>query len=630
MNDPVSSQPVPSLDRVVVGTSTERALIEALDLAVYVCDTEGRIVAFNQAAATLWGRSPALGIDRWCGSARMFAVSGEPIAHDQCPLAIAVREARPVDGAEVLIERPDGSRRRVRAMPKPIYEKAGRLAGIVNTLLDVTEQHKAQTDQALLAAIVDSSDDAIISKTLTGRITSWNAGAQRIFGYTAKEMIGESVLKLIPPERRAEEDEILARLRRGERIEHFETKRMAKDRRLLDISLTVSPVRGPDGLLVGASKIARDVTMQKAAERELRRTESERREMLEAAVRERTEELDAAHRRLRLSERMASLGTLSAGLGHDLGNLLVPVRVSVEALNAATLPDDLREDVGQINTAVEYLQQLAGGLRLLAIDPHNEHSNEVLDARAWWSEASLIIKNTLPRGVALDADIEDGCLIRVSRPALTQIAFNLAQNAGEALRGRPDPRLRVSIHEHEGAVRVSVADNGRGMDDETRRRCLEPFFTTKTRAISTGLGLTVVAGLLQRAGGALDVESRPDQGTTFHLRLPRANAVDPDAAPLRAVVELADPRLRAFVIAELGAMLVDIAQPDTPGTPDLVISDELRAVNRFADTPRLVLFADMDQPPPRVTVVGADPRPSELRRVLRDAARGGALRGRAS
>jgi len=175
-------------------------LLEALPVAVYTTDAQGRITFYNRAAAELWGHSPGLGTSQWCGSWRLYWPDGRPLPHDQCPMAIALKEGREVRGVEAIAERPDGTRVRFLPCPTPLRDASGRLVGAINLLMDITERHDAQLESARLAAIVVSSDDAIISKTLEGRITSWNAGATRIFGYEASEMIGESILRIIPPE----------------------------------------------------------------------------------------------------------------------------------------------------------------------------------------------------------------------------------------------------------------------------------------------------------------------------------------------------------------------------------------------------------------------------------------------
>jgi PAS domain S-box-containing protein len=252
-----------------------RQILQDLPAALYACDAEGCVTFFNRAAAELWGRAPTIGQNLLCGSWKIYRPDGTALPLDQCPMAIALREKRAVRGEEIIIERPDGSRRHVLSHPDPICDANGAVVGAINMLIDVTEGRLADENQAFLASVVESSDDAIVTKTLEGRITSWNAGAERIFGYRSDEAIGQSIAMLIPDDRQAEETEILSRLRQGERIDHFETIRRHKDGRQLQISLTVSPVRDRFGRIIGISKVARDVTARKLAELALQ--ESERR-----------------------------------------------------------------------------------------------------------------------------------------------------------------------------------------------------------------------------------------------------------------------------------------------------------------------------------------------------------------
>jgi PAS domain S-box-containing protein len=241
------------------------ALLEALPVAIYTTDADGRITFYNEAAAGLWGRRPEPGA-KWCGSWRLYHPDGRPMDPEDCPMAVTLRERRPVRGVEAIIERPDGRRVRFQPWPQLLTDSSGEIVGAINLLFDITDRRDADIQLARLASIVSTSNDAIISKTLDGRITSWNAGATRIFGYTASEMIGQPITRIIPSELHGEEREILARLSRGEMIDHYETVRVAKDGRKLDISLTVSPLRDPHGTIIGASKIARDVTERRQFE----------------------------------------------------------------------------------------------------------------------------------------------------------------------------------------------------------------------------------------------------------------------------------------------------------------------------------------------------------------------------
>ena len=242
-------------------------LLELLPVAVYVTDAQGRITFFNEAAAELWGHRPQLGSDQWCGSWRLYWPDGRPLPHDECPMAVTLKQGQPVRGVEAIAERPDGTRVRFLPYPTPLRDPSGQVTGAINLLVDITERHQAEFELARLASIVASSDDAIISKTLDGQITSWNTAATRIFGYEAEEMIGQSITRLIPPELQEKEKQMLTRIKQGERIDHYETVRVAKDGRQVDVSLTISPLRDKLGNLIGASKISRDITERKRADK---------------------------------------------------------------------------------------------------------------------------------------------------------------------------------------------------------------------------------------------------------------------------------------------------------------------------------------------------------------------------
>lgn len=262
-----------------------RELFAVLPAAIYMTDAKGLITYYNDAAAELWGCRPELGKSEFCGSWKLYWPDGRPMAHDECPMAVALRTGEPVRGAEAIAERPDGTRVPFVPFPTPRRDAAGQLVGAINMLVDISEHKRAQQDAQRLAAIVESSDDAIVSKDLNGIITSWNAGAQRMFGYTAEELVGKSVTTLIPAGRHDEEPGILDRIKRGERVEHYETVRLRKDGSLIEVSLTVSPIRDATGKVIGASKIARDITERKEAQT--------RRDMLTQEIHHRTKNLFA-------------------------------------------------------------------------------------------------------------------------------------------------------------------------------------------------------------------------------------------------------------------------------------------------------------------------------------------------
>jgi PAS domain S-box-containing protein len=243
--------------------------LNALPAAIYMTDAAGRITYFNEAAATMWGVRPKLNVDLWCGSWRLYWPDGTPMPHNACPMAITLKERRAVRGGQAIAERPDGSRVPFMAFPTPLHDASGAFVGAVNMLVDMSGHQRAEQVSHRLAAIVESSADAIISKDLNGVIATWNKGAERLFGYLEQEAIGKPITMLIPEQHRDEEARILERIRSGERIEHFETVRRRKDGTLVSISLTVSPITDDAGRIVGASKIARDITEQKRREEQI-------------------------------------------------------------------------------------------------------------------------------------------------------------------------------------------------------------------------------------------------------------------------------------------------------------------------------------------------------------------------
>jgi PAS domain S-box-containing protein len=311
--------------RMLDGERHTRKWFDAIPVAVYATDAEGRITFYNQAAVELWGRRPEIGKSTWCGSWQIFRIDGKPLPHDECPMAVALKERRPIKGTDAVLERPDGTRVRFRAYPTPLMDEAGAMVGALNTLIDVTEYERAEEIRQRLVSIVESSQDAIVAKDLNGIITNWNHGAEQLFGYTAEEVIGKPVTTLIPDDHLDEEPDILKRIRRGERVDHYETVRQRKDGSLVEISLMVSPIRDADGRIVGASKIARDITDRRRAE--------EQRQLL---LREMN------HRVKNLFSLASGVVTLSARSAETPEQLATAVRERLTALARAhdlTLPD---------------------------------------------------------------------------------------------------------------------------------------------------------------------------------------------------------------------------------------------------------------------------------------------------
>ncbi|MEO6151160.1 MAG: PAS domain S-box protein [Mucilaginibacter sp.] len=246
-------------------------LFNYLPVAFYTCNREGYVTSYNRAAAELWGREPEIGKERWSGSWKAFYTDDTPIGLEDSTMARTLQSGVAVHGEEFLIQRPNGEVRIIQPYPEPVFDSTGKLIGATNTVLDITGQKNDEKNQAMLAAIIRSSDDAIISKTLQGIITSWNQAAEKLFGYTGQEVIGKHISILIPADRIAEEELIIGKVRNSENVDHFETFRLRKNGEEIAISLTVSPIKDNKGRIIGASKIARDISKQKYAEARLQR-----------------------------------------------------------------------------------------------------------------------------------------------------------------------------------------------------------------------------------------------------------------------------------------------------------------------------------------------------------------------
>jgi PAS domain S-box-containing protein len=316
------------------GENRFRRILDALPAAVYTTDAAGRITYYNQAAVDLWGCQPVLHQSEWCGSWKLFWPDGRPMPHGECPMALAVKEQRAIRGMEAIAERPDGTRVIFVPFPTPIFDEAGALTGAVNMLVDITDRKQDEIYGQRLAAIVESSDDAIVSKDLNGVITSWNAGAERLFGYTQDEIIGKPITILIPPERLDEEPGILQRIRRGERIDHYETIRRRKDGSLIEVSLTVSPIKDAAGRIVGASKIGRDITERRRAQ--------EQQEMLLGEMKHRARNLATVIDALGRQSRPRNDPAIEAFFGTFMGRLRALLSTGEIVLDSQSRRADLR------------------------------------------------------------------------------------------------------------------------------------------------------------------------------------------------------------------------------------------------------------------------------------------------
>ena len=437
--------------------------------------------------------------------------------------------------------RPDGSFVWVHNSVYAVRGADDRPVHIVAVSLDITDRKEAEEAKARLAAIVESSSDAIISKDLDGIITSWNRGAERLFGYTAQEAAGQSITMLIPPDRLAEEPDILERIRRGEWIEHYETVRRRKDGTLLDISLTVSPIIDAQGTIVGASKIARDITDRKQTEAALQRFTQE----LEKRVADRTKELHRANavllqdleerRKLEVqllqAQKMESIGTLAGGIAHDFNNILNIIQGYAFILRAHGAQNrEVSESLKVIDETIQRGTALAQ--QLLTLGRKTEVKFEAVDVNRLIEGLIELVKQTFAKTIELSLDLAPHLpLIMVDGNQFGQALLNLAVNARDAMPKGGRLLLRTSVVDGAGLrhlgevsaeryVCIEVADTGVGMDEGVKQRIFEPFFTTKEIGRGTGLGLSVVYGIMKNHSGLINVESKPMSGSSFGLYFP--------------------------------------------------------------------------------------------------------------
>ncbi|MBL4675095.1 MAG: PAS domain S-box protein [Mucilaginibacter sp.] len=254
----------------ITNTSLSYAVSEHLPIAIYQCDTAGNITSYNKAAAKLWGGVPDKNV-RYTGSKDVLKPNGESVANADHPIARVISTGLPVEGEELIVVRVNGEAVNVLAYCVPVFDGNNILTGAVTTLIDITEQRMGERKQHILAAIIQNSEDAIVSKTLDGTITTWNNGASELFGYTEDEIIGRPITTVIPVERLDEEADIIGKISKGQKVDHFVTYRLHKSGEEIPVSLAISPIKDADGNIVGASKIARNITKQLEADGVLQR-----------------------------------------------------------------------------------------------------------------------------------------------------------------------------------------------------------------------------------------------------------------------------------------------------------------------------------------------------------------------
>ena len=274
-------------------------------------------------------------------------------------------------------------------------------------------------------------------------------------------------------------------------------------------------------LLIGRTSRIERLVRADEAQRRLR----EHRDHLEELVAERTADLESSHEQLRQSERLATIGTLAAGLGHDMNNILFPVRCRLDTLQAQRLGEHTSEELAAICVSIDYLQHLSNGLHQLALNPDDSHASTVCTHMTIWvKDTWALLRSALPVHATLECEFADDLPpLAVPPHQMTQAIFNLVVNAGEAIGDHGTVRISAETRDSGQTVCISVSDDGHGMSTEVTKRALDPFFTTKTRGLSTGLGLALVQGVAASAGGHVEINSTPGGGATIGLCVPVAD-----------------------------------------------------------------------------------------------------------
>jgi PAS domain S-box-containing protein len=495
------------------------AIIDSSDDAIVSKTLDGIITSWNRAAEALFGYSAAEAIGQ-----HIFLIVPDDRRAEEFDVLARLRQGQRIDHFETVRQRKDGRRIPILLTVSPIRDSDGRIVGASKVARDITDREQSEHLRARLAAIVDSSDDAIVGAALDGVITSWNRAAERIFGYSAAEAVGQHIFLIIPADRRAEEMDVLARLRRGEKIDHFETLRQTKDGRQIPISLTVSPIRDAKGVIVGASKVGRDITERTRAQEALKRAHDE----LEDRVRRRTAELLEANESLRSEieqrqsveqQRAQLFGRLilaqederrriARELHDQLGQQMTALRLTLETLK------NLSSESSPVRTQVEALQELARQL------------DQDIAFRVWELRPAML------EGLGLAAALTEyagnwskrfgiRAELHMTRPIdgrlPSQIETTIYRFAQEALNNvvKHAKADRVDIileHTHEH-LSLIVEDNGIG------------FNPSEAEAAVEGFGIIGMRERAALAGADFQIESAPGDGTTVILRVPAAAAI---------------------------------------------------------------------------------------------------------
>jgi PAS domain S-box-containing protein len=471
------------------------AIINSSDDAIISKDLQGIIRSWNPAASRIFGYTA----DEIVGQSILRLIP-EELRYEEDMILSRIRAGERIEHYETIRMRKNGERFNISVTISPLKDVTGKVIGASKIARDISERHKKDELRFRLAAIVDWSDDAIVSKDLNGIITSWNPGAARIFGYSAEEMVGESILRLIPANLKHEEDMILAKIRAGERIEHYETTRVTKAGERIEVSVTISPIRDSLGQIVGASKIARDVSDRKRMERLVIQ-----------------------------SEKLSATGRMAATVAHEINNPLESVMNLIYLARRSSAPNS--KAFGYLETAEKELERVSHIARQ-TLGYYRETGSPIEVVLHDLANDVLTVYEMKLRslGIAVDCDFEDKRSISVSKGELLQVFSNVISNAIDAMPGggRLFVQIRETSHKDEAGVEALIRDSGTGILPEHLARIFEPFFTTKGN-LGTGIGLWVSRQLVESRGGCIEIASSVDgkaRGTAVRIFIPFVSEAD--------------------------------------------------------------------------------------------------------
>jgi PAS domain S-box-containing protein len=563
------------------------AIIDSSDDAIFNESLGGIITSWNRGAEQMFGYSAAEAIGQH------ITLITPPERHTEEDDVLArIRRGEKVDHYGTVWQTKDGRKIDVSLTASPIKDAEGRVVGASKIARELTLRKQAYEERERLAAIIDSSDDAIVSKTLEGVITSWNRGAEQMFGYSAAEAIGQHITMIIPPELHPEEDDVLAHIRRGEKFDHYETVRQTKDGRKVDISLTVSPLKDAEGRIVGASKVARDITLRKRADEErerLRAREEAARRTAEEANRIKDDFLATVSHELRnpLNSIVGWVGLLRSGKLDEK-----TVARAVEAILRASRAQD--QIIGDL---LDVARIVNGRMRL---DIRPVQLIEVLE-----SAIDAIRPAAEARQIRLQALLDPAASPLAGDPdRLRQVFWNLLSNAVKFT--SKNGRIQIISQRINSHIEVVVSDTGIGIEPELLPYVFDRFRQgdsgSNRQSSGLGLGLAIVRNLVELHGGTVRVESKGHgQGASFTVRLPTLIALSAGDEEERV-----HPTIEEITSVEAAPSLMNVkvlVVDDEPGAREIAstILAQAQAEVRTAESASEALEV-MDQWQPDVLV----------------------------